>query len=197
VSVQGDGTSSCKVLAECKKHGVDGPEWTTPSHSHKSLKNKSLRPTGWSLAWVLPQGWPEVAIGRPFDSHPVQEPNGELSMNKKGFTLIELLIVVVIIGILAAIAIPRFGQTRERAYVSAMQSDLNQLRTAMEMCLQANTGDDAFTYNSCDESLINASSGVTIEVTVADGGASYTADATHTATEEACAYSSTTGTNTC
>jgi type IV pilus assembly protein PilA len=45
-------------------------------------------------------------------------------MNKKGFTLIELLIVVVIIGILAAIAIPRFGQTRERAFVSAMQSDL-------------------------------------------------------------------------
>ena len=50
-------------------------------------------------------------------------------MNKKGFTLIELLIVVVIIGILAAIAIPRFGATRDRAFVSAMQSDLNQVRT--------------------------------------------------------------------
>jgi type IV pilus assembly protein PilA len=54
--------------------------------------------------------------------------------NRKGFTLIELLIVVVIIGILAAIALPKFGQARERAYISAMSSDLRNLQTAMEMC---------------------------------------------------------------
>jgi type IV pilus assembly protein PilA len=58
--------------------------------------------------------------------------------NRKGFTLIELLIVVVIIGILAAIALPKFGQTRERAYISAMQSDLRNLQTAQEMLY--NTG---------------------------------------------------------
>jgi type IV pilus assembly protein PilA len=53
-------------------------------------------------------------------------------MNKKGFTLIELLIVVVIIGILAAIAIPRFSQTRERAFQSAVVSDLRNLQTVQE-----------------------------------------------------------------
>ncbi len=52
--------------------------------------------------------------------------------NKRGFTLIELLIVVVIIGILAAIAIPRFGETRERAFVSAMTSDLRNIQTLQE-----------------------------------------------------------------
>jgi type IV pilus assembly protein PilA len=51
---------------------------------------------------------------------------------KKGFTLIELLIVVVIIGILAAIAIPKFANTKAKAYVASMKSDLRNLITAQE-----------------------------------------------------------------
>src|SRR5438309_5434410 len=50
-------------------------------------------------------------------------------MNRKGFTLIELLIVVVIIGILAAIAIPKFANTKAKAYIASMKSDLRNLVT--------------------------------------------------------------------
>jgi prepilin-type N-terminal cleavage/methylation domain-containing protein len=53
-------------------------------------------------------------------------------MNRKGFTLIELLIVVVIIGILAAIAIPKFANTKQKAVVASMRSDLRNMVTAEE-----------------------------------------------------------------
>src|SRR5690242_17549018 len=56
----------------------------------------------------------------------------EMQRMKKGFTLIELLIVVVIIGILAAIAIPKFANTKSKAYITAMKSDLRNLVTAEE-----------------------------------------------------------------
>ncbi len=52
--------------------------------------------------------------------------------NQKGFTLIELLIVVAIIGILAAIAIPQFASYRQKAFDSAAQSDLRTIRTTLE-----------------------------------------------------------------
>ena len=52
--------------------------------------------------------------------------------SQKGFTLIELLIVVVIIGILAAIAIPKFGNTKEKAVVASMKSDLRNLAGTQE-----------------------------------------------------------------
>src|SRR5437764_5454167 len=60
--------------------------------------------------------------------------------NKKVFTLIELLIVVVIIGILAAIAIPKFANTKDRAYVAAMKSDLRTLATYEEQFAADNNG---------------------------------------------------------
>ena len=54
-------------------------------------------------------------------------------MKRGGFTLIELLIVIVIIGILAAIAMPKLGKTRERGYFKAMYADLRNLATQQEI----------------------------------------------------------------
>lgn len=52
--------------------------------------------------------------------------------NKSGFTLVELLTVILIIGLLAVIALPRFVNTRSKAFYSAMRSDLRNLATAEE-----------------------------------------------------------------
>ena len=99
--------------------------------------------------------------------------------NKKGFTLIELLIVVVIIGILAAIAIPKFAGTKSKAYVAAMKSDLKNLVTAEESYFS-----DANTYGTV-ANLVTAgvwapTTGVTAVVALAAVPATgFAATATH------------------
>lgn len=65
---------------------------------------------------------------------------GKSSKNVFGFTLIELLIVVAIIGILAAIAVPNFMNARTRALVARVYSDMRALSSAFEMYALDNNG---------------------------------------------------------
>lgn len=97
-----------------------------------------------------------------------------MSRNKKGFTLIELLIVVVIIGILAAIAIPKFTNTKEKAYLSAMKSDLRNLATYEE----SYAADYAGAYTT-DQAALGFTPSGQITVVITTGGTSWSATATH------------------
>ena len=96
--------------------------------------------------------------------------------NRKGFTLIELLIVVVIIGILAAIAIPKFGATKNKAYLAAMKSDLRNLVTAEESYFADNV-----TYtNTLLTTIFSPSAAVTVTIAGASG-TGWAATAKHSA----------------
>lgn len=103
--------------------------------------------------------------------------------NRKGFTLIELLIVVVIIGILAAIAIPKFASTKEKAYVTAMRSDLRNMMTAQESYFS-----DYGTYAQTTGNLkgFSQTTGVYVAIDVAKTtAAGWYASSTHSALDVA------------
>jgi len=93
---------------------------------------------------------------------------------KSGFTLIELLIVVVIIGILAAIAIPKFASTKGQAFLAAMRSDLRNLATAEESYYYSN---NSYTNNLSQLNYLS-SAGVTVTVPEATSGG-WSGTATH------------------
>jgi prepilin-type N-terminal cleavage/methylation domain-containing protein len=82
---------------------------------------------------------------------------------RAGFTLIELLIVVVIIGILAAIAIPKFSVTREKAFMAAAKADLRNLASLQEVYYNNNY---TFSSNMAAVGFV-ASEGVTLTMVAA------------------------------
>jgi prepilin-type N-terminal cleavage/methylation domain-containing protein len=101
--------------------------------------------------------------------------------NAKGFTLIELLIVVVIIGILAAIAIPKFANTKAKAYVASEKADLRNLVTAQEAYFSDNV-----TYATTTANLnYSFSAGNTITM-VSANGTGWSATSSNNATTTTC-----------
>ena len=88
--------------------------------------------------------------------------------SNRGFTLIELLIVVVIIGLLSAIAIPKFANTKSKAVVSAMRSDLRNLASVQETYWTLNQTYYAGVIPDLANFDFSPSQGVTITVVAAD-----------------------------
>lgn len=96
------------------------------------------------------------------------------SLHRRGFTLIELLIVVVIIGVLAAIAIPKFQNTKGKANAASLRADLRNLITAQEAYFYDYS---AYTSNVSDLNL-RVTTGVTIAFGTATTGG-WSARVTH------------------
>ena len=107
----------------------------------------------------------------------------KLISKTKGFTLIELLIVVVILGVLAAVAIPQFTSSTDDAKVAAIDSTLATTRTAIDLYFQdhgeypaANAATGDVTAAADTQAAFEAQ---LTKYTDADGDVSNTKDATH------------------
>ena len=107
--------------------------------------------------------------------------------DSKGFTLIELLIVVVIIGILAAIAIPQFASTKEKAYDASAKSDVRNMMAGQEAHFSNNNSYWSGSVSAATDGgtadmggdLFRASPNVAVTATSATNG--YTITGKHTA----------------
>lgn len=84
-----------------------------------------------------------------------------MTKQRSGFTLLELLIALVIVGILVAIAMPRFMEIKTKAYVTTMESDLRVLSIQEELYYKSH---ESYTTVASDLDGFVASPGVTVSI---------------------------------
>ena len=126
-----------------------------------------------------------------------------MAENRNGFTLIEILIVCVVLGILAAIAIPRYAGAKEKAHVAAMKADLHNAAVVEEQYISdpVNNGQYFSGTATADVPLngFRPSPGVTITLTAfsipGTEFADWAAVVTHSESPESCEMKS--GVTTC
>ena len=94
---------------------------------------------------------------------------------RKGFTFVELLVAMVFFGVLSAIAIPRYRDYKERAYLTTLRTDLGELRIAQEAYWAENA------HYATDVSLLDfkPTSEVTLTIAATDPDAGYQGRALH------------------
>ena len=101
---------------------------------------------------------------------------------RQGFTFIEILMVMLVIGVLSSIGVPRYRNMKERAFAASMKSDLGTLRTAQEGYYAENQ------VYALDPSKLDfrVTSSVTLTITATDPQTGYQATARHANTPTSC-----------
>lgn len=100
----------------------------------------------------------------------------------RGFTLVELLVVVVVIGVLASIAIPKFANQKEKAMLAQMKSDLRNLATAEEAFFY-----DSTTYTTSLAALNNFTPSQSVTITIPEAtGKGWSAETAHSTSTKKC-----------
>ena len=109
---------------------------------------------------------------------------------RQGFTLIELLVVLVVLGILSGIAIAKFVNTKESAYIASMKADLRNFALYEQNYLMDNQG-SYFSGNGSAQGFV-PTVGVAITATADPGPPpSWNAMATHDKTAKTCSITTT------
>jgi len=115
-----------------------------------------------------------------------------MAKNRKGFTLIEVVIACVVLGILAAVAVPRYAVAKNKAQIAAMMADLHAIAIYEEQFAAENHG-QYFSGTATTDSPLNGftpSKGVTVTLTafniLGSQLASWTAEVKHSESPESC-----------